>query len=90
MAWIDLPEHPQVSDIPPGTYWWKDAKDRYTIHLLGEGAAGFISARRNLRDAIIDARNWLDASGRPTPTVELQEAWRRAQQDRIKKELGID
>ena len=62
MAWIDLPEHPQVSDIPPATYWWKDHRDRYTIHLLGDKAGEVIAARSKLRDAILDARAWLDAN----------------------------
>jgi len=88
-AWLDLPEHPQVSDIPPATYWWKDHRDRYTIHLLGDKAGEVIAARSKLRDAILDARAWLDANGRPTPTAEQQEAWKRANQNRIKKEYGL-
>lgn len=86
MPWIDLPELPQVCDIPPATYWWKDHRDRYTIHLLGSGQ--LIAARSKLRDAILDARAWLDASGRPAPTPEQQTACRDAQQARIDKELG--
>lgn len=45
MAWIDLPEFPQVVDIPPATYWWKDHLDRYTIHLLGDKEGKVIAAR---------------------------------------------
>lgn len=89
MAWIYLPEFPQVSDIPPATYWWKDHRDRYTIHLLGDKAGKAIAARADLGAAIQDARAWLDASGRPTPTAEQQEAWRDAQQARIKKDYGL-
>ena len=86
--WVSLPELPQVCDIPPGTYWWKDHLDRYTIHLLGDREAAPIAARRKLRDAILDARAWLDKSGREIPMVERQEAWRLAQQARIDRELG--
>lgn len=88
MTWLDLPEFPQVCDIPPATYWWKDHLDRYTIQLLGSGQ--LIAARRKLRDSILDARAWLDANGRPTPTPEQQLAWRHAQQARIDRELGRD
>jgi len=87
-TWLELPEFPQVSDIPPATYWWKDHKDRYTIHLLGDKAGKVIAARGKLRDAILDARAWLDANGHPAPTAEQQEAWRLAQQTKIDREFG--
>jgi hypothetical protein len=61
--WPRLGEHVTVADIPPGTFWWKDALDRYTVQVSGTGE--LMAASKNLRTAILRAREVIDS--RKTP-----------------------
>jgi hypothetical protein len=57
----DVPADPTVRDIPPGTFWAKNAADQWVIQRRSNGEQ--LAARADLRKAIIDAYKALATPG---------------------------